>query len=67
MSILWFVHVILKWQQFLKSFVLFYNGTIIINLIFNYFVARSLKRSRYFISSEHCIILWNIVVVRETN
>ena len=36
-------------------------GTKIIDLIFNYFLARSLERFRYFISSEHCIILRNIV------
>ena len=35
----------------------------IVYLISNYFLARSLERCRYFISSEHCIILRNIVVV----
>ena len=46
----------------MKSFVSFYNGTKIIDLIFNYFLARSLERPRYFISSERCIILRNIVL-----
>ena len=51
------------------SFVSFYNGTKIIDLILNYFLARSLERRCYFIWSEHCIILQNkiIVLVRATN
>ena len=45
---------------------LLFRFTKIIGLIFNYFLVRSLKRRRYFIASEHCIILRN-VVVRATN
>ena len=52
-----------KYQQFLKSFVSFYKyGTKIIDLIFNYFLAFSLERPHYFILSEHCTILQNILV-----
>ena len=42
---------------------MFYNGTKIIDLIFNYFSARSLERPCYFILSERCIVLRNIVLV----